>query len=144
MEALKRGWKAADTFRETLITSYPIQVGAYPGRNLKNDFAILDGSDDFSTGWAAEPGTSNTYRQAIPYTGFSGYGIGGIGSYSYMYVTEIDKALEKTAPFTARKILAFVPSPAEVEQTPGSFYSPVNSSENPKQFYIHTSDGTLS
>lgn len=136
------GLKSGDIFEENLVTSYPIQIGAYFDSSTQNDFAVLNGSKEFNTGWIKQPGSSNTFEQAIPYTGFTGYGINGIGSYSYIYVIEIDRALEKIAPFTARKPLKFVTSLSDVENTAGSFYSPINTNENPKQVFVHTSDGS--
>lgn len=133
---------SGDTFNETLTTSYPIQIGTYNGNTNNKDFAIMNGSKEFSTGWIEEQNADNTFLQYISLSGFSGYGINNIGSYSYVYVTEIDKALEKTAPFTARKILKYVRSVAEVENTSGSCYSPMNTNEKPQQMYIHTSDGS--
>lgn len=139
--SVKVGLKSGDTFNENLITSYPIQLSTYTtDASPRNDFAILNGSKQFDSGWIKENNTNHVFTQDIPYTGFTGYGIGSIGSYSYIYVTEIDKMLEKTAPFTARKVLKFVMSLIDVENTPGSFYSPVNTNENPKHIYIHTSD----
>lgn len=141
--SVKVGLKSGDTFDENLITSYPIQLSTYTqDASQQNDFAILNGSKQFDSGWIKEGNSNHVFMQDIPYTGFSGYGTGGIGSYSYIYVTEIDKILEKTAPYTARKILKFVTSLIDVENTPGSFYSPVNTNENPKHVFIHTSDGT--
>lgn len=141
--SVKFGLKSGDTFNENLITSYPIQLSTYTDDiSQQNDFAILNGSKEFNSGWIKDSNSANTFKQDIPYIGFTGYGINGIGSYSYIYVTEIDKALEKTAPFTARKILKFVTPLSGVENTPGSFYSPVNTNENPKHVFIHTSDGS--
>jgi hypothetical protein len=140
--SVKLGLKSGDTFNENLITSYPVQVGTYTDDLFRqNDLAILNGSKEFDSGWVKYSNSLYTYTRDIPYTGFTGYGINGIGSYSYIYVTEIDKDLEKTAPFTARKLLTFVTSPGEVDHIPGSFYSPVNTNENPKHIFIHTSNG---
>ncbi len=138
--SVKVGLKSGDRFEENLVTSYPIQLNTYDN-STQGDFAILDGSKEFSTGWVKEPGTSNTFKQNIPYTGFVGYGINSIGSYSFIYVIEIDKTLEKTAPFTARKILKFVTSLTAVENTPASFYTAVNTHENPIPVFIHTTGG---
>ncbi|MEP6949314.1 MAG: T9SS type A sorting domain-containing protein [Ginsengibacter sp.] len=140
--SVKLGLKSGDMFQENLVTSYPIQLGTYAANYGENDFTILNGSKEFNAGWIKEPGTSNTFKQAIPYSGFKGYGINGIGSYSYIYVFEINKALEKTAPFTARKLLKFVNGSTAVENTPGSFCTPVNTNENPMPVFIHTSDGS--
>ena len=139
--SVKIGLKSGDVFEESLVTSYPIQISTYSDNN-QNDFAILNGSRIFDTGWIKNVNTKNIYQQDIPYGGFNSYGINGIGSYSYIYVIEVDKALEKAAPFTARKILKFVTSLIELENSPGSFYSPVNTNENPKHVFIHTSDGS--
>lgn len=137
---VKLGLKAGDIFEETLVTSYPIAINTYTDTATKNDFAILNGSAEFSAGWLKDSGSVNTFHQPIFYNGFVGYGIGGIGKYSFIYVFEIDKALEKTAPFTARKLLQFVSSIKTVENTPGSFYTPV-SNQKPLPLHIHTSDG---
>ncbi len=139
---VKLGLKSGDVFNDNLITSYPITVGIYSDKNGKNDFAILNGSKEFSEGWVKSPGSENTFEQNIPYSGFVGYGIGGIESYSYIYVTEINKTLEKSAPFSARKPLQFVSSLDSLETAPGSFYSPINTNENPKKIFLHTSDGS--
>jgi len=138
---VKVGLKSGDIFEEGLETSYPIRLNTYDN-SAQNEFAILNGSKEFSTGWVKETGTSNTFKQAIPYTGFAGYGINGIGSYSFIYVIEIDKALEKTAPFTARRLLKFVKSLTAVETVAGSFSTPINTNENPIPVFIHTSDGS--
>ncbi|MGH2565026.1 MAG: hypothetical protein ACRDE5_10960, partial [Ginsengibacter sp.] len=141
--SVKLGLKSGDVFHESLVTSYPIGVGTYTtDKSGQNDFAILDGSKEFDTGWEKEDGEEYTFEQDIPYSGFTGYGIGGIGSYSYIYVTEIDKELEKTAPSSARKVLEFLSDSDDVERTPGSFYTPINTNENPKHIFMHTSDGS--
>lgn len=140
--SVKIGLKSGDVFNESLVTSYPIKISTYTDNINQNDFAILNGSKECDTGWAKDTNTVNIYKQDIPYSGFNSYGIGGIGSYSYIYVVEVDKALDMPAPFTARKILKFVTSLAEVEKNPGSFYTPVNTNENPKQLFIHTTDGS--
>ena len=141
--SVKVGLQSGDIFNENLVTSYPVQLGTYTNDNSgPGDFAILNGSGEFSSGWIKDSNTINTFMQDVPYEGFTGYGINGIGSYSYIYVTEIDKELEKTAPFTARKPLEFLTTVADVDHTPGSFYSPVNSNENPKHIFLHTSNGS--
>ena len=140
--SVKLGLKSGDTFDENLSTTYPIQISTYTDDIFRqNDFAIINGSKQFDSGWIKDSNTIHVFKQDIAYSGFTGYGTGGIGNYSYIYVTEIDKALEKTAPFSARKPLTFVRSPGEVDHLPGSFYSPVNTNENPKHIFIHTSDG---
>ena len=136
------GLKSGDIFDERLVTSYPIQINTYTDNSNQNDFAILNGTKEFSSGWERLPGTSYTFKQNIPYTGFVGYGINGIGSYSYMYVFETDRSLEKSQPFTARKPLIFLNNAMAVENTPGSFCIPVNTNENPMPVLIHTSDGS--
>lgn len=141
--SVKVGLKSGDIFNENLVTSYPIEVGTYTDdKSVPGDFAILNGSQEFDTGWIKDSTTINTFQQDVAYNGFTGYGIGGIGTYSYIYVTEIDKELEKTAPFTARKPMKFLTTLADVDSTPGSYYSPVNTNENPKHIFIHTSDGS--
>jgi hypothetical protein len=139
--SVRVGLKSGDKWEENLVTSYPIELNTYNDDAGSGDFAVLNGSKEFSSGWIKEAGTRFTYRQAIPYTGFFGYGINGIGSYSFIYVIEIDRALESTAPFTARKLLKFVGEPGLLETTPGSFYTAINTEENPIPVYIHTSDG---
>lgn len=134
------GLKAGDTFNESLTTTYPVYVGTYADNNTgPNDFAILNGSREFDSGWIASGNSKYIFEQDIPYTGFA---TGGIGSYSYIYVTEINKALVKAAPFTAGKVMEFVNSLQALEATPGSFYSPVNTNENPKHVFIHPSNGS--
>ena len=141
-DSVRLGLKSGAVFNENLVTSYPIIVNTYTDDPAQNNFAILNGSKEFSRGWVKQEGYIYSFGQDIPYSGFSGYGINGIGSYSYIYVTEIDRALEKNAPFTARKPMKFVKSLEALEATPGSFYSPVNTTENPKHVFIHTTDGS--
>ena len=143
---LKKGFvklalKSGDVFDENLLPPCPIQITTYADNAASNDFTILNGSKEYSTGWEKEPGLTNTWQQAIPYKGFVGFGINGVGSYSFIYVVEIDRALEKIAPFTARKPMIFLASQSAVEITAGSFHIPVNTTDNPKPVYIHPSDG---
>jgi Secretion system C-terminal sorting domain len=135
------GLKSGEVFNDTLVTSYPIYAGAYSDSGNVTDFAVLNGSQEYISGWKKVSGSQNSYEQPITYHGFSGYGINGIGSYSYIYVTEIDRLLEKTAPYSARKPMIFVHNFAQLDSIPGSCYSPINTTENPKLMYIHTSDG---
>ena len=135
------GLQSGSVFNENLITSYPIHLQTYAETNNDTDFAVINGTKDFSLGWIQQDDTEFTYVQAVPYKGFTDYGINGIGSYSYLYVFETDKTLEKTVPFTARHPLQFVTSLTALENTPGSFYYPPNTTENPKPIFIHTSDG---
>ncbi|MEO6219902.1 MAG: hypothetical protein ABIO81_05705, partial [Ginsengibacter sp.] len=55
--SVKVGLKSGDIFDENLITSYPINLGTYTDNFNKNDFAILNGSKEFSTGWLKQPGS---------------------------------------------------------------------------------------
>lgn len=136
----KLGLKEGDIFNENLITSYPIEINTYGNNSVPDQFAILNGTKEFKTGWLKHAGNTYTFHQAIPYIGFVGYGINGIGQYSFISVFEIDKELEKSAPFTARRLLQFVRDKTSVENTPGSFYTPITN-DNPISVYIHTSDG---
>lgn len=132
--------KSGDRFEESLVTSYPIEIGTYLENPSKPLRAILDGSTTINDGWGKAPGFTNAYLQQVAYNGFTGAGINTIGQYSFIYVTEIDKALEKTAPFSARKILSFVASRNDVDNTAGSFYIP-QTNEQPMPVLVHTSDG---
>ncbi|MEO8413544.1 MAG: T9SS type A sorting domain-containing protein [Ginsengibacter sp.] len=142
---VKVALESGGIFDETLVASYPIEVTTYPGKNGNTGFAVLDGSKEFTTGWVKDSGTTNIYKQEITYTGFTGGGIGNIENYSFIYVTEVDRALEKTQPFTARKVLTFYNSLQQVGQNPGSFYapySPINYSGNTLMMSVHASDGS--
>ena len=141
VQPLKIGFKSGEVFNETFFPGFPVQVGTYFDNGSKN-FAILNGTAVFDSGWVRTPGTSNVYEQSIPVTGFTGYGINNVGSYSIVSVFEIDKALEQTSPFTARKVLKFFNALQTAEAVPGSFYEPVTVNANPIKVYIHTSDGT--
>ena len=139
---VKVGLQAGNLFNETFNAAFPMQVGTY-GNSPASQFAIFNGTSVFDTGWIKTKGRYNLYEQSIALTGFTGYGINGVGQYSFVYVFEIDKGLEKTVPFTARKLLKFVHSMAQADATPGSFYEPITTNENPKKIYIHTSDGAI-
>ena len=137
---VKLDLKSGDIFEEGLTTSYPIELNTY-ANNAGHDFAILNGTKIFDTGWIKEPGGNYTFQQSIPYSGFVGYGINAISQYSFMGIFEIDKLLEKTAPFSARKLLKYVNDITKVESNAGSFYMPLGN-QNPMPAYIHTSDGS--
>jgi gliding motility-associated-like protein len=135
---IKVGLASGSTFNESLSPLYPVQIGTYHDSTKKSDFAILNGSDVFDTGWKKAEGTQNTYQQYITHSDILNY---PVGNNNYIYVVEIDKALEKTAPFTARKLLDFAPSVQAVDITPGSFYEPLTTG-NSITVSIHTSDGS--
>jgi Secretion system C-terminal sorting domain len=135
---VKIGLQGGDVFNETFRPTFPVQVGTYFGSN-KNQFAIFNGTNIFDTGWTRADGRLNIFEQSITLTGFEG--IGTVGAYSFIYVFEIDKELEKTAPITARKLLRLVYNMEQADSIPGSFYEPVTVDINPKKIYIHTSDG---
>ena len=139
-QKIQLGLKGGDIFEEGLITSYPVEINTYADNVPDNKFAILNGTKEFGTGWLKEAGKMYTFSQPVPYNGFVGYGIGAIGGFSFICVFEIDRELEKTAPFTARKVLKFLSNQTDIENTPGSFYTPVTN-DNPIPVYIHTSDG---
>lgn len=131
------GLKSGESFNDALTPFYPVQVGTYFDPSVKNNFAVLNGSDEYNTGWVRAAGSSHIFQQAIQTTGFSGETIGG---YNYIFVIEIDKELEKISPLTARKILVFAPSLAAADTIPGSFYEPAGIIDN-ILVSIHTSDG---
>jgi hypothetical protein len=132
------GLKSGDVFSEDCIASYPMQLNTYYNSTGKNDFALLNGSDKFDSGWMKLRGTLNTYSQPINYSGSMSQ---PIGNYSYIYVIEIDKELEKTAPITARKLLLLAPSIEALDTIPGTFYEPVTTN-NPVTLYLHTSNSS--
>ena len=117
---VKLGLKSGDIFQEGLITSYPIEINTYADNTAPKALAILNGTKEFGSGWLKDSGTASTFYQPIPYTGFVGYGIGAIGEYSFISVFEIDREQEKTAPFSARRLLTFVPNATVVENTAGA------------------------
>ena len=139
-QKIKLGLKGGDIFEEGLVTAYPIQINNYGADGADNKFIILNGTKKFDTGWLQGAGKTYTFNQPVLYKGFTGYGIGAIGQYSFISVFEIDRELEKTAPFTARKLLKFLSNQSDIENTPGSFYTGVTN-DNPIKIYIHTSDG---
>lgn len=139
-QKIRLGLKGGDIFEEGLITSYPIEINTYADNVPDNKFAILNGTKEFGTGWLQEAGKIYTFSQPVAYNGFVGYGINAIGQYSFISVFEIDRELEKIAPFTARKLLKFLSNQGDIENTPGSFYTAVTN-QNPIPVYIHTSDG---
>lgn len=133
------GLRAGDVFKEAYKPKHSLKVGSFSNRSFQK-FAIMDGAASFDSGWIKTSPLSNSYQQAIHYKPFTGYGIDNIGSYSYIYVYEIDRELEKTAPFTARRLLSLASTRSALDTLLGSFYeSPSNIS--PLLVYIHTSDG---
>jgi hypothetical protein len=137
-QILKIGLRSGDVFNETFYPGYPVNASTYFPNGARN-FAILKGSKDYNSGWL--PQGNNTYRQQIAINGFRGYGINMIGSYSYVYVFEIDRQLEAVAPITARRMLKFVSTPASLSATPGSFYEAPVINVDSVEVFIHTKDG---
>lgn len=136
------GLQTANIFNESFTPNFPIEIKSYSAPNTIKGFSIMNGTETFNGGWSLLDSFTNIYKQDIPFYGFVGNGINGIGQYSFIYPFEIDTLQVKLAPFTARKPLAFVYSLAELEATPGAFYEPVtDATQNPKPIYIHTSDG---
>ncbi len=72
---VKIALESGSIFDESLVTSYPVEVKTYPGENGNTDFAVLDGSKEFSTGWLKDSATNNIYKQEITYSGFKSGGI---------------------------------------------------------------------
>lgn len=114
---------------KVFVKSYnPAGAGSYR-------FPILKGTDNFTTGWTLS-GAAYTYSQNIP----NSITI-SVNNYAFMYVIEVDTALERTSPYTARRYLTRVASTAACEATAGSYYSPVSAVASPIVMYLHTSDG---
>lgn len=130
------GLESGSIFNESLAPSSSIRIGSYNDSAKKNDFAILNGSDALDTGWIRAIGTLNTYQQKINCPAFSG---NPLGNYSYVLVIEIDKQLEKIAPFTARMPLQFAYGSHAVDATPGSFWEPITN-DAAITLFIHPSD----
>lgn len=139
-QPVKIGFRAGDIFEETFNPGFPVHAGTYFDQNRSGKFATFNGNRVFNQGWTQAAGTRNVYEQAIPVTGFTGFGINNVGSYSFVYVTETDRRLESSQPVTAGKLLRFVRTLEECDNTPGSFYEPVTINENPIRIYIHPSD----
>ncbi len=137
---VKIGFRAGDVFEESFNPGFPVHAGTYFDRPGISRFAVLNGTRSFNNGWSQTAGTRNVYEQAIPLTGYTGYGINNVGAYSMVYVVEYDRSREAAAPVSAGKLLQFVRSLQECENTPGSFYEPITIDENPKRIYIHPSD----
>ncbi|MEO7800429.1 MAG: T9SS type A sorting domain-containing protein [Ginsengibacter sp.] len=132
------GLESGNYFNDALNPTSSLEVGTYNDRIFyKNNFAILNGSDDYNSGWKSAENMQNVFMQSVPTAGFKGEPVGG---YNYIFVVEIDKELEKTVPLTARKILSYKSSIKDVEITPGSFYQLPTVSDS-AQVFIHTSDG---
>jgi len=139
---VKIGFKGGNVFNETYNPLHSVGAATYFDNGANKNFAIFNGTEVFDTGWVRTAATVNTFQQDIPLSGFTGYGVNNVGQYSMVYVFEVDKMLEHTAPITARKLLTFVKTLQAADNTPGSFYEPVTVAVNPKTIYIHTSDGS--
>lgn len=131
------GLESGDYFNDALTPANTLEVGTYNNHVFyKNTFAILNGSEEYNSGWTTVENSPNVFKHTISISGFSGEPVGG---YNYIFVVEIDKELEKTAPITARKILAYEPSVEKVTATPASFYE-ASAVPDSMQVFIHTSD----
>jgi len=139
---LSIGFKSGDVFNESFNPGFPIHAATYFENGSSKNFAILNGTEVFDNGWVRTATAANLYEQSIPLLGYTGYGINNVGQYSIVSVFEIDRILERTAPFTARKLLKFINNMQAADATPGSFYEPVTVDVNPMKIYIHTSDGS--
>lgn len=139
---LSIGFKSGDVFNETFNPGFPIHAATYFENGSSKNFAILNGTEVFDNGWVRTGTAANLYEQSVTLSGYTGYGINNVGQYSIVSVFEIDRVLERTAPFTARKLLKFLNNMQAADATPGSFYEPVTVNVNPIKIYIHTSDGS--
>lgn len=126
---------AGSVFREQLdITSNRVRVVGY-GQNVYGDktLPIVSGADAHNSGWSLVGGTTAVYSKDITHT------IPNQVHYNYVFVVEIDTALEKLYPFSARRYLSRVESVAACDATAGTFFS---SSSNPiTTVNIHTTSG---
>jgi hypothetical protein len=117
------------------FSSYNYNDAATPNSS-KTTFATLVGSDSYNTGWSLVGGQTYSYSQTIPnnIVNYPGYG--------EMLVTEIDTALERTQPLTARHDLTPVTSLATAESTAGSAFTsttPASGTSN-QSITIHPSN----
>ncbi len=138
---LKIGFRSGDVFNETCSPAFPILAGTYFPNAASKKFAVLNGAEVYNTGWVRAGGTANMYCQDIPLAGFSDNIITSISTYSYIYVFEVDRQLELTAPITARRMLKFVNTLAGADSSAGSFYEAAPTGTNTLRVYIHTSNG---
>jgi hypothetical protein len=100
----------------------------------KFSFPMMIGTDVHNNGWTAT-GT-NSYQKNITHTITLSY-----GSYAYIYVIEIDTALEKILPLTARRYLSYKTNTTAVDTVAGTYYCPFSASAvTPALITIHTSD----
>ncbi len=137
---LKIGFRSGDVFYDSYNPGFPVLAGTYFPDAASKKFAVLNGAQAFNNGWVRTDSTNNIYHQDIPLTGFNTYGING-WRYSYIYVFEIDRQLELTAPITAKRLLKFVPTLVGADSTPGSFYEPDSYAPGVIRVFIHTSNG---
>jgi hypothetical protein len=137
---LKIGFRSGDRFDESYEPGYPVMAGTYFPNGASKKFAVLNGAKMFDNGWVRTDSTVNMYHQDIPLTGFNNYGINAIGSYSFVYVFEIDRQQELTAPVAAKRLLKFINTKNGADITPGSFYEPVYGLLNNIRIYIHPSN----
>lgn len=133
--------EAGSLFKENVTaTVNNITYGTYNLNDASTSFAnksvfpILSGADVFNTGWTNVSG--NTYSQAITSN------IHNFGSYGEMLVIEIDTALEKIQPLSARKYFAVQSSTALVDANPASSYTGSGHEGGTVTLYIHTSNNS--
>lgn len=133
--------RGGDIFQETFYPGYSVNMGTYQRNNTNPQLAILKGSSAFDQGWIQDSTYPNVYYQDIPFSGFYGNGINDLGSYSFIYPLEIDRAKEFTLPYTSRKPMILAKRLSQLDSIPGAFYEAVGPATiNPIRVYIHTSD----
>ena len=138
---LKVGCLANDVFNENFFSNKSIQLSSYylPNTN-KALLATFNGSTMYNTGWQKEVGYNNIYSITIQPQGYVGNGVNGIGQYSFIYVTEVNKQTALQQPYTSKKPLRFINNVAQADTMQGSYVEEITNGPIAKKIYVHTSN----
>ncbi len=140
---LKVGCLASDVFNENIFSNKAVQMGSYYLPNTdKSLLATFNGSTTYNSGWQKEVGYNNMYSITIQPEGYIGNGVNGIGQYSFIYVTEVNKLTAVVQPYTSKKPLRFLNNLLQADTMPGSYVEEVTNGPIAKKIYVHTSNST--
>lgn len=127
------GIKYNSYLQEQYTTLGRTKFGAYGHNGMGNIILpAINGADAAGT-WTD---TSTIYKQTWSHNVSLGN-----PDYNYIYVVEIDTALEKIAPYTARKYLPLSTSIANCISTSGSYFT-VDVTVNPITVYVNPTNGS--
>ncbi|MGB8194240.1 MAG: T9SS type A sorting domain-containing protein [Chitinophagaceae bacterium] len=131
------GLKANNLFREQLDADKGVILKTFHVPGSAQGFARISGMQVHNSGWTPSPGRTDLYEKKVAHE-VSIYS----PNYNFLLIYEIDTLLEKTAPFSARRMMPMAASVYAANNTNGSYYTDQLDSPS-EMIYINTSDNAV-